>query len=868
MAMLSSRRVAAPKAAQSSRRSRVMPVVRAAAVSSEVPDMNKRNVMNLILAGGAGLPISYLAFGFASFFVPPSAGGGGAGQVAKDALGNDVTLASWLKTHQVGDHSLAQGLKGDPTYLIVNSDSSIEKYGLNAVCTHLGCVVPWVGVSLFVPVEYLDYGLALLAAHCGWRLAEVLYLSVNSNSAGAERYGGLTLASRPSMAELAAKDPPLLTRISKLNTLDSILYGAAQAAMLARLAVGGPAVAAGVMGAAVRLTAVRKQLEAKCHAAAVGNTTTTSAADADLAGLCAWYSLTDSDYEALPGNATGRVGTDARAPSEQAAKSWPVGQLLRAADAYLEPFDDPSVPYYHALLAVRVYPPTAAEVAHLYDAPAAATAEGLAGPGSAAPAGPGGRHLAAQWRLQDAGAAAVGAAVAAPATAAATPAAGPEPQQAPAGQGEQGSAAAGVSGQGQQVGGAAPGDWALAAAVSRWALHHSREGAHHLLLCVEGLAPQQQAVVRSAAEAALGSGGYTSFQLAACEVGGAGATAGNTSASAPGSGGAFADAAGRSRWSLMLPSLTHFLHGNRGSIRSVLMSYEAWLPAAGAVCAPLITWRTPPPYASAEDGDEGGTEEMEEEGGSGDVDEGGDGVNGMGSRVASGDAAHQGNGDEAAQGTGGGAAEAAVGGGTSGDTAAAGSHAGAGVGGGGLASGSRLPRYGTAAGGSVRQRHRKRRRPSGAGAAGGSDPREVARRGVAAVYVEAAVAGGGTDAANSSRDARTGGSSGAAGAGTAGGACMPTLCTVDLKTVHGCALLCSMPLLGLDRTYLSSGQELPYGRSSYKTVYRGPEQHRLEVLRLMPPTEEQLRLHSEAAVPLRCSKLTQPRLLVPWCARR
>lgn len=37
--------------------------------------------------------------------------------------------------------------QGDPTYLIVKNDGGIENYGLNAVCTHLGCVVPWVGVS-------------------------------------------------------------------------------------------------------------------------------------------------------------------------------------------------------------------------------------------------------------------------------------------------------------------------------------------------------------------------------------------------------------------------------------------------------------------------------------------------------------------------------------------------------------------------------------------------------------------------------------------------------------------------------------------------------------------------------------------------
>lgn len=37
--------------------------------------------------------------------------------------------------------------QGDPTYLVVNQDGAIESFGINAVCTHLGCVVPWVAVS-------------------------------------------------------------------------------------------------------------------------------------------------------------------------------------------------------------------------------------------------------------------------------------------------------------------------------------------------------------------------------------------------------------------------------------------------------------------------------------------------------------------------------------------------------------------------------------------------------------------------------------------------------------------------------------------------------------------------------------------------
>eukprot|EP01026_Neomeris_dumetosa_P046102 TRINITY_DN3919_c0_g2_i1.p2 TRINITY_DN3919_c0_g2~~TRINITY_DN3919_c0_g2_i1.p2 ORF type:complete len:216 (+),score=30.28 TRINITY_DN3919_c0_g2_i1:92-739(+) len=119
--------------------------VRAAsgAAAEDVPDMNKRNIMNLLLLGAAGLPITTMAIPYLAFFVPKSSGGGAGGQTAKDALGNDIKQSEWVKTHKPGDRSLAQGLKGDPTYLVVTDANEIEKFGINAVCTHLGCVVPW-----------------------------------------------------------------------------------------------------------------------------------------------------------------------------------------------------------------------------------------------------------------------------------------------------------------------------------------------------------------------------------------------------------------------------------------------------------------------------------------------------------------------------------------------------------------------------------------------------------------------------------------------------------------------------------------------------------------------------------------------------
>ncbi|KAL6777833.1 PETC1 [Auxenochlorella protothecoides x Auxenochlorella symbiontica] len=125
----------------------MLPVRAAAAAPSMVPDEAKRTTMNLLLAGSVGLPVVAMAIPFFSFFVPVKAAGTGAGLVAKDALGNDVKKSEWLAKHQPGDHSLVQGLKGDATYLIVTSAGDVEKYGLNAVCTHLGCVVPWNAVE-------------------------------------------------------------------------------------------------------------------------------------------------------------------------------------------------------------------------------------------------------------------------------------------------------------------------------------------------------------------------------------------------------------------------------------------------------------------------------------------------------------------------------------------------------------------------------------------------------------------------------------------------------------------------------------------------------------------------------------------------
>tara|TARA_B100001287_G_scaffold17695_1_gene13157 strand:- start:61 stop:780 length:720 start_codon:yes stop_codon:yes gene_type:complete len=112
-----------------------------------VPDMQRRIIMNLILLGGAGVPVLWMLTGFIYFFVPPNNNNNNAGILAKDKNGDDILENEWIQSNPYPLRNLVQGLKGDAHYLIVKKDNTLENYAINAVCTHLGCVVPWNAVA-------------------------------------------------------------------------------------------------------------------------------------------------------------------------------------------------------------------------------------------------------------------------------------------------------------------------------------------------------------------------------------------------------------------------------------------------------------------------------------------------------------------------------------------------------------------------------------------------------------------------------------------------------------------------------------------------------------------------------------------------
>lgn len=114
--------------------------------SLEPIPMGRRHLLSYITGGAIAATTVAALYPVVRYFIPPSSGTAGGGVTAKDETGTDIAVDKLLAKAVAVDRIISLGLDvngGDVTYVVVNEQKEIDKYGINAVCTHLGCVVPW-----------------------------------------------------------------------------------------------------------------------------------------------------------------------------------------------------------------------------------------------------------------------------------------------------------------------------------------------------------------------------------------------------------------------------------------------------------------------------------------------------------------------------------------------------------------------------------------------------------------------------------------------------------------------------------------------------------------------------------------------------
>lgn len=109
----------------------------------ESPSLSRRQLLNFLTGATVATAAAPALYAAGKFFIAPAekTGVGGA-IVAKDILGNPIP-ASQILAETPGTRALVAGLGGEPTYLVVQDNGTLDKIGVVDKCTHLGCTFPW-----------------------------------------------------------------------------------------------------------------------------------------------------------------------------------------------------------------------------------------------------------------------------------------------------------------------------------------------------------------------------------------------------------------------------------------------------------------------------------------------------------------------------------------------------------------------------------------------------------------------------------------------------------------------------------------------------------------------------------------------------
>jgi cytochrome b6-f complex iron-sulfur subunit len=109
----------------------------------ESPSLSRRQFLNFLTGATVAATAGSALYVAGKFFIPPAETTGAGGAIlAKDILGNPIPAAQIL-AEPPGTRALVAGLRGEPTYLIVKEDNTLDSIGIVDNCTHLNCTFPW-----------------------------------------------------------------------------------------------------------------------------------------------------------------------------------------------------------------------------------------------------------------------------------------------------------------------------------------------------------------------------------------------------------------------------------------------------------------------------------------------------------------------------------------------------------------------------------------------------------------------------------------------------------------------------------------------------------------------------------------------------
>jgi len=106
------------------------------------PSLSRRQLLNFLTGAVVAATAGSALYPTTKFFLPPSEVSEDGGILAKDQLGNPIPVSQIL-AEPAGTRALIAGLAGEPTYLTVREDGSLDPMGIVNNCTHLGCTFPW-----------------------------------------------------------------------------------------------------------------------------------------------------------------------------------------------------------------------------------------------------------------------------------------------------------------------------------------------------------------------------------------------------------------------------------------------------------------------------------------------------------------------------------------------------------------------------------------------------------------------------------------------------------------------------------------------------------------------------------------------------